>query len=181
MLALFGANAGWIVSALILTAIGVALIEKRYKVAAIWCGAATVLTLIGLLHSYRVEGNVIREFFIWQGWGQTATAAIAEVGETTAAAMLPAETQPATAVTQASPATFTYRAFPLAVGYGLATIVFALAAYGSRRRAEAALLPEEPLAPLVSAPPPKREELPSIPLIGEEPEEPSGEQEEQAE
>ena len=98
MLALFGANAGWIVSALILTAIGVALIEKRYKVAAIWCGAATVLTLIGLLHSYRVEGNVIREFFIWQGWGQTATVAIGEVGEATAAAAtLPAETQPFTA------------------------------------------------------------------------------------
>ena len=66
-------------------------------------------------------------------------------------------------------------------GYALATLVFALAAYGSRRRAEAALLPEEPLASLVSAPPPKHEELPAIPLVGEEPEEPGTEQEEQPE
>lgn len=61
ILALFGANAGWLVSALILSAIGVAFIEKRYKAGAIWSAAAFVLTLIGLLHSYRVEGNVIRE------------------------------------------------------------------------------------------------------------------------
>ena len=189
MLALFGANAGWIVSALILTAIGVALIEKRYKVAAIWCGAATVLTLIGLLHSYRVEGNVIREFFIWQkspavAAAQPTTTVPSEtrpalgVVDAAPTAILASEAQPATAPVKPPKPIFTYRAYPLAVGYALATIVFALAAYGSRRRAEAALLPEEPLAPVVSGPPPKRAELPSIPLVGEEPDESAGEEDE---
>jgi AGZA family xanthine/uracil permease-like MFS transporter len=120
ILALFGANAGWLVSALILTAMAVAFIEKHYKTAAIWCGAATLLTLIGLLHSYRVEGNVIREFFIWQS----------------------VETVPAP--------TFTYRAFPLAVGYALATVVFSLAAMRTRKTngdgPTASAQPTQPLA-----------------------------------
>jgi|GEM_PF-41247 len=210
ILALFGANAGWLVSALILTAIGVAFIEKRYKVAAIWCGAATVLTLIGLLHSYRVEyrprpqGDIVRECFIWQWRGDAATgipetqtaadqgAALFEMmgaggtqpatatAEAQAALPAPTETRPTTTATQPSATVFNYRAYPMTVGYALATLVFALAAYGSRRRAEAALLPEEPLAPVVSAPP-KREELPSIPLIGEEPDESAGEEDESPE
>jgi len=116
MLALFGANAGWMISALILTAMGVAFIEKRYKTAAIWSGVAAVLTIIGLLHSYRVEGNVIREFFIWQGWGQSADAA-------------------------AGPVTITYRAFPIAIGYAAATVLFALVAWRSGRRPEPVIEP----------------------------------------
>ena len=157
ILALFGANAGWLVSALILTAMGVAFIEKHYKAAAIWCAAATVLTAVGLLHSYRIEGNVIREFFIWQS--------------------APIATQPATATAATAPPVFTYRAFPLAVGYGLMTIIFALAAYGARRSSSAGppspapLGPEEPLPPARPMPAPPREELPSIPLAGEEPDE----------
>ena len=151
ILALFGANAGWLVSALILAAIGVAFIEKRYKVAAIWSGAATVLTLIGLLHSYRVEGNVIREFFIWQPTPAasveaettaTAPAAMQPPAATVRATTLtdksaetaPAATQLAAATTQPAKPVFAYRAYPLAVGYALATLVFALAAISARKK-----------------------------------------------
>jgi AGZA family xanthine/uracil permease-like MFS transporter len=156
ILALFGANAGWLVSALILTAIGVAFIEKRYKVAAIWCGAAAVLTLIGLLHSYRVEGNVIREFFIWQ-----PTPAVA--ADVEAATTAPVESPP-TAVASVVPG-FAYRAYPLAVGYALATLVFALAAWREGRRNGVAQVPEKisPAAPEPSSTP----EPPRTPLFGD--------------
>ena len=67
LLALTGANSGWIVVTLILAAIGAALIDHKYKAATIWAAAGALLTLIGAMHAYRLEGNVIREFFIWQG------------------------------------------------------------------------------------------------------------------
>ncbi len=98
ILALFGANAGWLISSLILTALTVALIDRKYRAAAGWCAAATVLTAIGLLHSYRIEGNVIREFFLWQP--------------------APAD----------GSAVYAYRALPIAVGYALATVLFVLVA-----------------------------------------------------
>ena len=160
VLAAFGANAGWLVSALILTAIGVAFIEKRYKTATIWCAAATVLTAIGLLHSYRIEGNVIREFFIWQSPPAATTEA-----EPTATA--PAETRPTTATMEAATPTFTYRGYPLAVGYALATIVFALAAMREKKTAgvRATSATESYTPPPEPAPTP---EEPPIPLVGDE-------------
>lgn len=157
ILALFGANAGWMISALILTAVGVAFIERRYRTAAIWTGIAAVLTIVGLLHSYRIEGNVIREFFLWQP--EVANAA-------------GGDSAPATA--PATP-TFAYRAYPMAIGYGLATVVFALAAMRRREYGEpngkvadteTGLGPELPLG---SADRPV-EDLPPIPLADEEPE-----------
>jgi adenine/guanine/hypoxanthine permease len=66
MLTLTGANSAWIVVTLILAAIGAALIDHKYKAAAIWSGIAAVLTVLGLLHAYRMEGNTIRELFLWQ-------------------------------------------------------------------------------------------------------------------
>ncbi len=189
ILALFGANAGWLVSALILTAIGVAFIEKRYKVAAIWSAAATVLTLIGLLHSYRVEsrprpeGDIVRECFIWQWWEET-TPATQSAGSLLASA--PAEgqatttvedgstptslapTQPTTAATQPSLAVFNYRAYPLAVGYALATLIFALAAWRETAKPVAAA----PTSAKSATPPPEPSRSaakPPIPLVSDEP------------
>lgn len=66
LLALSGANSGWIVVTLILAAIGASLIDRRYQAAAIWSVVAAVLTLLGVVHAYRLEGNVLREYFIWQ-------------------------------------------------------------------------------------------------------------------
>ncbi len=160
ILALFGANAGWLVTALILSAIGVELIEKRYKRAAIWCAAATVLTLIGSLHSYRVEGNTIREFFIWQS-APTATAEV-EFSERP-----PAATPRAIATASDAPPTFSYRAYPMAIGYGLATLIFALAARREKRRIAKAPLPTRIDAPRPPEPTPIPDQ-PPIPLVGDD-------------
>jgi hypothetical protein len=170
ILALFGANAGWMLSALILTAIAVAFIEKQYRAATIWCAAATILTLVGWLHSYRVEGNVIREFFIWQPTPVVAavtepspavpiesqpTATLTEASEPAVADLTstqptvaateaqptpaaPVETEPAPAATASAPPVFAYRAYPLTIGYAVATVIFGLAAMRSRKEDEQA-------------------------------------------
>jgi len=66
LLTLTGANSSWIVVTLILTATAACLIDRRYAPAAVWAAVAAVLTALGLLHAYRLEGNVLRELFIWQ-------------------------------------------------------------------------------------------------------------------
>jgi AGZA family xanthine/uracil permease-like MFS transporter len=66
LLALTGANSSWILATLILTAMAAALIDRHYVAAATWSAVAAGLTAIGMLHAYRIEGNVIRELFIWQ-------------------------------------------------------------------------------------------------------------------
>ncbi len=111
LLTLTGANSAWIIVTLILAALGAALIDKRYAAAAVWCGVATVLTALGLIHAYRLEGNVVHELFVWQR-------------VTPVADSLPA-TGPAVG-------SFAYRAFPVAVGYALATVLLILAAARSR-------------------------------------------------
>lgn len=133
MVALTGANSSWFVTTLILTAAATALIDRKYAAAASWCGAAAVLTAIGLLHAYRIEpNNDIRELFLWQ--------------------------------TADSPVT--YRAIPIAVGYALATVVFALVAWreGGRARPPASTEPT-PGAPRSVPPPPQRDERPLPPGV----------------
>ncbi len=95
MVALTGANSSWLLVTLILTALTVNLIEKRYRAAAAWCAVATVLTLLGLLHAYRAVGNDLHELFTWQ--------------------RLPA----------AESGVVAYRAIPIAIGYAVATMIFA--------------------------------------------------------
>ncbi|RMF83674.1 MAG: NCS2 family permease [Planctomycetota bacterium] len=97
LLALTGANSSWIVVTLLLTAIGAALIDRKYASAAVWAAAAALLTAVGAIHAYRVSGNIVHELFIWQ-WPT------------------------------ASPGERLYRAFPIAIGYALASALFAVAA-----------------------------------------------------
>lgn len=142
MIALMGANSSWLMTALILSALGASLIDHKYKAAAIWCGAAAVLTAVGLLHAYRLEGNVVHEYFIWQ-----SAPAVAEVVPTTDAAVTTAAAAPTTAAVPAAssaagPPTFAYRAFPIAIGYGLATVLLACVAW----RAGRAAVPAPPAA-----------------------------------
>lgn len=66
LLALTGANSGWILVTLILSAVGAALIDRRYAAASTWSAVAAALTLIGAMHSYRLEGNLMHELFLWQ-------------------------------------------------------------------------------------------------------------------
>jgi AGZA family xanthine/uracil permease-like MFS transporter len=98
LMALTGANSSWIVVTLILTAIAATLIDRHYRGAAVWAGVGAVLTAAGLLHAYRLDGNAIHELFIWQP------------------APAPGDN------------VYAYRAFPIAVGYALAAILFAAAA-----------------------------------------------------
>jgi len=131
LVTLTGANSAWIIVTLILTAMGASLIDRKYGHAAAWAGAATVLTLVGLLHAYRVEGNDIRELFIWQqcpagtayvgGLTHNVPTATASSGETTQPGAGPAA--PAVA----------YRAFPVAVGYALVTALLIVVAVRERR------------------------------------------------
>lgn len=127
LITLTGANSAWILVTLILTAIGAALIDRKYKAAAIWCGTATVLTALGFLHAYRLEGNVIHEHFIWQSGAPVAVAAEETVAEDTSGA--PAAASAPTSAAES--ATYDYRALPIALGYGLATVLLLLVA--SRR------------------------------------------------
>lgn len=147
LVTLAGANSGWIVVTLILSAIGAALIDHKYKAATVWASIATMLTLIGAIHAYRLEGNVIHELFVWQA--VDAGAVVHLHG--------PPTSQPGTTATEAP--VVAYRAFPIAVGYGLATLLFALVAWGPRRRSRALTEwddppPEERAGPTAGSLPP---------------------------
>ena len=158
LLALTGANSGWIVVTLVLTAIGVAMIEHKYRTAAVWAAAATVLTVIGATHAYRLEGNVVREYFIWQ----KVDCAHLQTSPTSA---------PPPTATTSQPATVAYRAYPIAVGYGLATVLFALAAMKRRDEDEdkpAERVERPPILPPVRPEP----DLPPIPLVDDDAEAP---------
>ncbi|MBL8880964.1 MAG: hypothetical protein JNG88_17760 [Phycisphaerales bacterium] len=66
LLLLCGANSSWLILTLILAATGVALIDRRFRAAAAWSAVAAALTFSGLMHAYQVQGQTIRELFIWQ-------------------------------------------------------------------------------------------------------------------
>jgi AGZA family xanthine/uracil permease-like MFS transporter len=143
LLTLTGANSSWFVVTLILSAIGVALIERRYRTAAVWAATATLLTVLGAVHAYRVEHRagqtVIREFFIWQSADDEGAPCTTPPDERPPAPTTAASgAASAPVVPGARPALRTYasRAWPVAVGYGLATLVFASAAVVSARRAD---------------------------------------------
>ncbi len=122
LLTLTGANSAWIIVTLVLAAIGALLIDRRYAAAAIWAGVATLLTAIGLLHAYRLVGNELHAFFVWQ---------------------------PVPGAEQSTRPTCTFRAIPIAIGYALMTLLFVLAAW---RKANALEIgderqPNSPAAP----------------------------------
>lgn len=134
LLTLTGANSAWMIVTLILAAMGACLIDRKYAAAAGWAGAATVLTLLGVLHAYRLEGNTIRELFLWQA--------------IPAGAVTQTATAPAVSATAPAVGTYAYRAFPIAVGYGLATVLLILVALRARKHREPAAVvstpPDEP-------------------------------------
>ncbi len=152
MLTLTGANSGWIVVTLILSAVGAALIDHKYKAATVWMGVATVLTLVGAIHAYRLEvqrrpgefRNVVREYFIWQSaeyvhlhaspMGEDDGVAPAESASAQAVATTVAVTRPEMADAWRTTDVIAYRGYPIVVGYGLATVVFGLAGWWPRRR-----------------------------------------------
>jgi AGZA family xanthine/uracil permease-like MFS transporter len=72
--ALAGANSGFIVTCVMISAISAKLIDRQFRAAAVWSIIACVLTLIGLQHAFRIEPGQFeltpRELLAWQrvGW-----------------------------------------------------------------------------------------------------------------
>jgi AGZA family xanthine/uracil permease-like MFS transporter len=71
--ALAGANSGFMITGIIIAAITVFLIDRKFKTAGIWCIVAVVTTLIGFQHAYRIEPDTMgritsgaRELMVWQ-------------------------------------------------------------------------------------------------------------------
>jgi len=121
------------------------------------------------MHAYRLEGNVVHEYFIWQRAEcvhvpAPAGASVPDVLVEEAAA----------AVAAAQPTQVAYRAYPIVVGYALAALLFAGAAWSQRRRA-ALRVHDEGGPPSAAPPEPPPMELPAteqppIPLAGDGPE-----------
>jgi AGZA family xanthine/uracil permease-like MFS transporter len=67
---LAGANSGFVITGMIVSAISAFLIDRRFKTAAIWCMIACVTTLVGFHHAYRVEPGQFslspQELLVWQ-------------------------------------------------------------------------------------------------------------------
>jgi adenine/guanine/hypoxanthine permease len=71
--ALAGANSGFMITGIIISAICAFLIDRRFRTAGIWCVVAVIVTLLGFQHAYRVEPDVAgqltcgaRELMVWQ-------------------------------------------------------------------------------------------------------------------
>ncbi|HKQ47229.1 MAG TPA: NCS2 family permease [Phycisphaerae bacterium] len=68
--ALAGANSGFVITGMIISAITAFLIDRRFKTAGIWCLIAAVVTLLGFHHAYRIEPGAHeftpRELLVWQ-------------------------------------------------------------------------------------------------------------------
>ena len=65
---------GYIFTCMILAAISVFLIDRRFVAAAAWSLAAAALTTIGLMHAYQLTGNVPDYLFAFQNPADGATA-----------------------------------------------------------------------------------------------------------
>lgn len=53
----FALTEGFVISSMILAAMTVAIIERRFRVGAMWCLIAAGLSAVGLIHSYRFSGG----------------------------------------------------------------------------------------------------------------------------
>lgn len=73
--ALAGANSGFIITCIFISAISAFLIDRRFKTAGVWCILAAAVTLMGFQHAYRVEPDPnpphqitmsAQELLVWQ-------------------------------------------------------------------------------------------------------------------
>ncbi|HVP11171.1 MAG TPA: NCS2 family permease [Phycisphaerae bacterium] len=71
--ALAGANSGFMITGIIISAISAFLIDRRFKTAGIWSVVAVIVTLLGFHHAYRIEPDQpgqltsgARELMVWQ-------------------------------------------------------------------------------------------------------------------
>lgn len=66
--ALAGANSGFVITCMLISAISAFLIDRQFKAAAITCFIAAVLTIAGFQHAYRIEPGKPspQELLVWQ-------------------------------------------------------------------------------------------------------------------
>ncbi|MCK6456610.1 MAG: NCS2 family permease [Phycisphaerae bacterium] len=68
--ALIGANSGFVITTMMISAISAFLIDRRFRAAGVWCMIAGGLTLLGFQHAFRIEPGRFslspRELLIWQ-------------------------------------------------------------------------------------------------------------------
>jgi len=68
--ALIGANSGFVITTMMISAVSAFLIDRRFRAAGAWCLLSAVLTLIGFQHTFRVEPGQFsltpQELMIWQ-------------------------------------------------------------------------------------------------------------------
>jgi AGZA family xanthine/uracil permease-like MFS transporter len=73
-------NQGFILSSMIWAAIAVCLIDNEFVKAALWALAGGVLSLVGVIHTYRIEGNDVLQHYGWTvGWPYAAGYTMAAV------------------------------------------------------------------------------------------------------
>lgn len=118
VLALAGANSGFVLTGMIITAITAFLIDRGFRTAGIWCLLAAVITLLGFHHAYRVEPGryeyTARELLVWQRTEEAAQGTALEL------------TVP--------PETFLHRGYRIAAGYAAAAaMMFVIHAMRRRR------------------------------------------------
>lgn len=68
--ALAGANSGFVITCIIISAASAALIDRRFRSAGVWCLIGALMTLLGFHHAYRIEPGQFslspQELLIWQ-------------------------------------------------------------------------------------------------------------------
>lgn len=68
--ALVGANSGFVITTMMISAISAFLIDRRFRAAGAWCLLSALLTLIGFQHAFRIEPGRFsltpQELMIWQ-------------------------------------------------------------------------------------------------------------------
>ena len=113
--ALAGANSGFIITCIIISAISAFLIDRRFRAAGAWCVVAMVMTLLGFQHAYRIEPGqpAPQELLLWQR-------AEARFEKTGLYLDVPA-------------GTFFHRGYRLAATYGIASLLL-FSIHAARRR-----------------------------------------------
>jgi AGZA family xanthine/uracil permease-like MFS transporter len=71
-------NQGFILSSMIWAAVAVCLIDNEFVKAALWALAGAGLSLVGVIHTYRIQGNDVLQHYGWtSGWTYAAGYAMA--------------------------------------------------------------------------------------------------------
>ena len=105
--ALAGANSGFVITCMLISAMSAFLIDRRFKAAAITCFIAAMLTIAGFQHAYRIEPGKPspQELLVWQ------------------------RTEPRFEKTKLAldvpPGTFLHRGYRIAAGYAAAGLMLA--------------------------------------------------------